>query len=241
MEIVLPLDIDKIRDFKDFFGDPHLQEDDLIAVGGDFSPERLLYAYTHGIFPWSEDPIRWYCLEPRAIFDLNRVHFSRTVQRKIRKGIYTISVNQCFTEVMKSCSHRPTESSWITTGFLEGYARFHELGYAHSFEAWNRNGELVGGVYGVAIGKFFAGESMFSFESDAGKVALFHLFEALKQSGFQLFDTQQLNHVTWNLGAYEIPKEIYMERLKKAVNEPKPWVILPQFLQTHPILPSRNP
>ncbi|MCC5816015.1 MAG: leucyl/phenylalanyl-tRNA--protein transferase [Leptospira sp.] len=230
-----------MQEFEEFFPDPRHWDEDLVAVGGDFSPDRMFYAYTHGIFPWSEDPIRWFCLEPRAIFDLERVHFSRTVKRKVRKELYTISINQCFTEVMKSCSHRPMESTWITEGFLKGYTHFHDLGYAHSVEAWNQNGELVGGVYGVAIGKFFAGESMFSFESDAGKICLYHLFEELKAHGFQLFDTQQLNHVTWDLGAYEIPKDVYLDRLAEAVKDPKPWVISPRFLKIHPTQSSTSP
>jgi len=126
---------------------------------------------------------------------------------------------------MLECSKYRVEGTWITKGFLEGYDKFHKLGYAHSVEAYNSEGDLVGGVYGVAIGKFFAGESMFSIESDAGKVALYHLFERLKQDGFLLFDTQQLNHVTAALGAYAISKNEYLDRLEEAVKDPSPWVI----------------
>jgi leucyl/phenylalanyl-tRNA--protein transferase len=226
------------NEFSSFFKDPHIWKKDLVAVGGDFSPERLFYAYTHGIFPWSENPIRWFCLDSRAIFDLNNTHFSKTTLRKIRQKIYKISYNQCFRDVMVACAHRPNEETWITGGFLDGYENFHRAGYAHSVEAWNAKGELVGGVYGVAIGKLFAGESMFSFSSDAGKVALWHLFEALKFSEFQLFDTQQLNHITWELGAYEIPKKLYLERLELATQTKNKWAIEPQFLQTHSVLPS---
>ncbi|WP_411824466.1 leucyl/phenylalanyl-tRNA--protein transferase [Leptospira sp. 'Mane'] len=213
------------RNFEQFFKNPRDNKEDLIAVGGDFSVERLLYAYTHGIFPWSEDPIRWYCLDPRAIFDLNNTHFSKTVQRKIRQGIYRISFNEAFEAVMQGCAYREKDNTWITRGFYKGYCHLHRLGWAHSVEAWNEKDELVGGVYGVAIGKLFAGESMFAFQSDAGKVALYHLFEKLKTSGFSLFDTQQLNHVTWTLGAYEIPKNSYLDRLEKAISPPNQWVI----------------
>lgn len=212
------------ENFSDFFRDPWSWDRDLVAIGGDFSPERLFYAYTHGIFPWTEDPIHWFSLDPRAIFDIHNVHFSRTVLRKVRQKRFKITINQAFRRVIESCACRPDDLTWITEGFIEGYTRFHELGYAHSFEAWNKNGELVGGVYGVAIGKFFAGESMFARESDAGKVALYHLFEKLKEDGFILFDTQQINHVTWDLGAYEIPKLLYLEKLKEAVKDPVPWV-----------------
>jgi len=213
------------RDFAQFFKDPRTWKEDLIAVGGDFSPDRLAFAYSHGIFPWSENPIRWYSLDPRAIFDLNHVHFSRTILRKIRKQHFRITYNEAFHAVMLGCSYREKDNTWITPGFLKGYQTFHKLGYAHSVEAWNEKNELVGGVYGVAIGKFFAGESMFAYESDAGKIALYHLFEKLRASGFILFDTQQLNHVTWSLGAYEIPKEIYLSRLEKAIGDAKLWVI----------------
>lgn len=212
-----------MEDFHKFFGDPLRKLDDLVAIGGDFSSDRLLYAYMHGIFPWSQNPIRWYCLHPRAIFEIDGLHVSKTVRKKIRKQIYKITFNQAFTEVMKGCSQRVNEITWITDGFLKGYTELHRKGYAHSVEAWNQKGELVGGVYGVAIGKLFAGESMFSFESDAGKVSLTYLFEALYRDGFTLFDTQQLNEVTWGLGAYEITKESYLDRLYKAVEIPDKW------------------
>jgi leucyl/phenylalanyl-tRNA---protein transferase len=211
--------------FAQFFPDPLTWKNDLVAVGGDFSVERLLYAYTHGIFPWSENPIRWYSLDPRAIFNLSQVHFSKTVLRKVKKNIYRISINEAFPQVMRSCAVREKDQSWITKGFFEGYEKLHSEGWAHSIEAWSEDLELVGGVYGVAIGKFFAGESMFAFAPDAGKVALFHLFEKLNLSQFQLFDTQQLNQVTWSLGAYEIRKADYLQRLQKALGTKEKWLI----------------
>ncbi len=212
-----------MEDFHKFFGDPLRKMDDLVAIGGDFSSDRLLYAYMHGIFPWSQNPIRWYCLHPRAVFEIDGLHVSKTVRKKIRKNSFNITFNKAYSEVMKGCANRVNEITWITEGFLRGYTDLHKKGYAHSVEAWNQKGELVGGVYGVAIGKFFAGESMFSTESDAGKVALTYLFEALFRDGFTLFDTQQLNEITWNLGAYEISKEQYLDRLYKAVEIPDKW------------------
>lgn len=218
------------RNYNEFFKNPRTNKEDLVAVGGDFSADRLLYAYTHGIFPWSEHPIRWYSLDPRAIFDLNRVHFSRTVERKVRNQRFRITYNQAFPFVIRGCSYREKDSSWITPGFIKGYENLHRLGWAHSVEAWNSDQVLVGGVYGVAIGRFFAGESMFSFESDAGKIALYHLFQKLRDSEFVLFDTQQLNSVTWQLGAYEIPKQSYLDRLEVALADRRPWVIpIPPF------------
>ena len=212
-----------MQDFHKFFGDPLRKMDDLVAIGGDFSSDRLLYAYTHGIFPWSQNPIRWYCLHPRAIFEIDGLHVSKTVRKKIRQQVYKVTFNQAFLEVMRGCADRVNEITWITDGFIKGYTDLHKKGYAHSVEAWNEAGQLVGGAYGVAIGRFFAGESMFSKQSDAGKVALTYLFEALFRDGFTLFDTQQLNEVTWNLGAYEITKELYLDRLYKAVEIPDKW------------------
>lgn len=211
------------RDFSNFFKDPKTYPDDLVAVGGDLKADRLIYAYTHGIFPWSERPIRWYSLDPRAIFDLQNIHFSRSTLKKVKKNIYKITANQAFPQVMRGCSFRQNETTWISKGFIEAYTQLHDLGYAHSFEAWNSEGNLVGGVYGVAIGKFFAGESMFSFESDAGKISLYHLFSALRESDFELFDSQQINRVTWELGAYEISKLDYLNRLESALDQFQKW------------------
>ena len=212
-----------MQDFHKFFGDPLRKMDDLVAIGGDFSSDRLLYANTHGILPWSQNPIRWYCLHPRAIFEIDGLHVSKTVRKKIRQQVYKVTFNQAFLEVMRGCADRVNEITWITDGFIKGYTDLHKKGYAHSVEAWNEAGQLVGGAYGVAIGRFFAGESMFSKQSDAGKVALTYLFEALFRDGFTLFDTQQLNEVTWSLGAYEITKELYLDRLYKAVEIPDKW------------------
>lgn len=207
-----------------FFKDPTNLDDDVVAIGGDFNTDRLFYAYTHGIFPWSESPIRWYSPDPRAVFDINGLHISRTVAKKIKKKLYRITFNKEFLKVMQGCSYRTNELTWITDGFFNGYRALHEKGLAHSVEAWDMEGNLVGGTYGVAIGKFFAGESMFSFQSDAGKVALSYLFAALQKDGFLLFDTQALNETTWNLGAYEIRKKEYLERLKEAVRIPYKWI-----------------
>lgn len=214
-----------MRDFHAFFRNPLECVDELVAVGGDLSLERLLYAYSHGIFPWSENPIRWYCLDPRAIFDINHLRLSRSALRKIKKDLYKITVNQSFTEVIRNCSYRTKEETWITPGFIQAYTNLHKAGYAHSLEAWDENGVLVGGIYGVAIGKFFAGESMFSFKADAGKIALYHLFAILKKRNFTLFDTQQLNVVTWNLGAYEISKKEYLRRLELAIAFPEKLIL----------------
>jgi leucyl/phenylalanyl-tRNA---protein transferase len=212
-----------MRDYRLFFGGSEDWDNDMVAVGGDFSVDRLLYAYTHGIFPWSESPIRWFSPDPRAIFDINGLHISRSLKKKIKKRPFKIKFNTAFSEVMEGCAYRTQESTWITDGFKKGYKEMFENGYCHSVEAWN-NDRLVGGVYGVSIGRFFAGESMFTFETDAGKIALAYLFSALKRDRFELFDTQYLNETTWNLGAYEIPRVFYLDLLKDAVRIPYKWL-----------------
>lgn len=214
----------KWKKYRKFFGDPILSNSDLVAYGGDFDIDRLIYAYSNGIFPWSDRPICWYCLDPRAVFDVSNFHVSRTIKKKIKKNLFEITVNQSFLEVMKNCAMRREGGTWITDGFFEGYFNLHKAGFAHSIEAWNSSKQLVGGVYGVAIDRFFAGESMFAIESDAGKVALTYLFSALERDGFVLFDTQELNSVTQNLGAFEISKAAYLKRLKLAIHSIKPWV-----------------
>ncbi|WP_165778769.1 leucyl/phenylalanyl-tRNA--protein transferase [Leptospira perolatii] len=212
-----------MRDYSNFFANPRTTKDEVVGIGGDLNTDRLLYAYTHGIFPWADNPLLWFCLDPRAIFDLNILHLSSRVKRKIRQQSYTVTFNRAFEQVVRCCAYRPNEPTWITDTFISGFLKFHRDGYAHSIEVWDSNGRLGGGVYGVAIGKFFAGESMFSFLPDFGKIALHHLFEALRKDGFTLFDTQQLNPVTLGLGAYEIPKQKFLDRLAKAVLSPDRW------------------
>lgn len=213
-----------IRDFSDFFSDPRTTSEEVVGIGGDLSLDRLLYAYTHGIFPWADKPLLWFSLDPRAIFDLNVLHISSRVKRKIRQKKYFITFNRAFEQVMRCCAYREDDQTWITDTFLDGFARLNRQGYAHSLEVWDQEGRLGGGVYGVAIGKFFAGESMFSFQPDFGKIGLHFLFEALRKDGFKLFDTQQMNPVTLGLGAYEIPKKKFLDRLADAVSPPTKWI-----------------
>ena len=198
--------------------------DGLVAVGGDLRPETLLGAYRRGIFPWFNegDPILWWSPDPRAVFELDQFHASRRLLRTCRGGKFTLTVNQAFPAVMRACGERE-EGTWITHAMLAGYAELHRLGHAHSVEAW-REGELVGGVYGVAQGGLFAAESMFHRAADAGKVALVHLVERLRERGFTLFDTQMLTPVTASLGAVEIPRAEYLRRLRAALRVPAAFV-----------------
>jgi leucyl/phenylalanyl-tRNA--protein transferase len=193
-------------------------ENGLVAIGGDLRPERLLNAYRNGVFPWFDDttPILWWSPDPRAIFEIGGLHVSRRLRRTLRSGHFTLTIDRDFAGVIRGCADRPGEGNWITPDMTAAYQTMHRLGHAHSVEAW-RDGLLAGGVYGVAINGFFAGESMFSRVRDASKVALATLMDHLKRRGFLLFDIQFLNPHTERLGAIEIPRTEYLERLKNAL------------------------
>jgi leucyl/phenylalanyl-tRNA--protein transferase len=190
----------------------------LVAIGGDLAVPRLLLAYRRGIFPWTVDPISWWSPEPRAILELDGFHVSRSLARVIRKGIFRITLDRAFRRVMEGCAAPAPgrRSTWISPEFIEAYTQLHHLSHAHSVECWQGR-QLVGGIYGVAIGGFFAGESMFHRVSDASKVALFHLLEHLRQRAFVLFDIQMLTPITAQLGGVAIPREEYLRRLAQAV------------------------
>jgi leucyl/phenylalanyl-tRNA--protein transferase len=204
------------------FPDPErARPDGLVAVGGDLRPARLLDAYRRGIFPWFDEhtPILWWSPDPRAIFELDRFHVSRRLARTVRSGRFTVTFDRAFDAVIRGCARRPGQGVWITPDMIAAYTELHRLGWAHSVEVW-RDGELGGGVYGVAVGGLFAGESMFTRVRDGSKVALVHLVERLKQRGFQLFDVQFLNDHTASLGAVEVPRRAYLRRLRLALQSP---------------------
>lgn len=192
-------------------------EQGLVAVGGDLRPETLLDAYRRGVFPWYDEslPVCWWSPDPRAIIPLDKFHVSRRLARTIRAGRYTVAVNRAFAAVMRGCSVR-AEGTWITPDMLEGYRRLHEMGHAHSVEAW-RDGDLVGGVYGVSLGGLFSAESMFHKQADASSVALVALVERLRARGFKLLDVQMVTEHTSKVGAVEIPRREYLERLRDVV------------------------
>lgn len=204
------------------FPDPHSATDDgLVAIGGDFSVERLLLAYRSGIFPWTENPITWWSPDPRGIFELDQFHISRSFERFLRKNPYTITTDRAFRQVMEGCAAPGSGrgETWIAPQFIEAYSRLHQQGHAHSVECW-RGDELVGGIYGVAAGGLFAGESMFHRADNASKVALHHLVTHLRTHGFALFDIQMVTDITRQLGAIEISREEYLKRLSHAVALP---------------------
>jgi leucyl/phenylalanyl-tRNA--protein transferase len=192
----------------------------LVAIGGDLSVERLLLAYRSGIFPWTDKPVTWWSPDPRAIFELEQFHVSHSLAKIIRKGVFHITIDRAFSDVMNGCaaSVPGRRTTWITREFLKAYTQLHEQGHAHSLECW-QNDKLVGGIYGVAIGGFFAGESMFHRVSNASKIALYFLIEHLRQRHFTLFDIQMLTSITESLGAIQIPRVHYLQRLSLAVQK----------------------
>ncbi|MBC8316881.1 MAG: leucyl/phenylalanyl-tRNA--protein transferase [Desulfobulbaceae bacterium] len=202
------------------FPPPQLaSEDGLLAVGGDLSEERLLLAYSMGIFPWysEEDPILWWAPDPRLVFELDDLYISKRLARVIRQGVFEVRCDTAFAEVIQACSRkRPgkEEGTWIMPEMVDAYCRLHDLGFAHSVECW-REGKLAGGLYGIALGKIFFGESMFSRQDNASKVALFHLVEMLRKWGFELIDCQVKSEHLVRLGAKEIPGLEFRQRLKK--------------------------
>jgi leucyl/phenylalanyl-tRNA--protein transferase len=198
---------------------PDLADDQgLVAVGGDLTPDRLLQAYRNGVFPWYDEqtPICWWSPDPRAIFELDSFHISRRLRRTIHSGRFSVTLNRGFSSVIRGCAHRPAEGTWITPDMIAAYETLHQLGHAHSVEVW-ADGALAGGVYGLALAGLFAGESMFSRRPDASKVALAFLVDHLLKRRFQLFDIQFLTAHTASLGAVEIPRSQYLARLRRAL------------------------
>lgn len=204
------------------FPDPRsANAEGLVAIGGDFSTPRLLAAYRSGIFPWTANPITWWSPDPRAIFELDRFHVSKSLAKVIRQEIFHVTIDHAFREVMAGCAEpaRGRPDTWITHEFINAYLRLHQQGHAHSVECWQGE-QLVGGIYGVALGGLFAGESMFHRESNASKVALFHLVKHLRERDFTLFDIQMVTPITRQLGAVVISREEYLNRLAEAVRKP---------------------
>ena len=195
--------------------------DGLLAVGGDLSVKRLLLAYQTGIFPWytEETPILWWSPDPRLILEPKDLKVSGSLQRIIKKGVFKVTMDQAFTDVIKGCAQteRPgQEGTWIVDEMIAAYCDLHEAGFAHSVESW-QDGNLVGGLYGVSIGSAFFGESMFSRVNDASKVAFVHLALLLQSWHFTLIDCQVTTKHLLKFGAREIPRSEFLERLKKAL------------------------
>jgi leucyl/phenylalanyl-tRNA--protein transferase len=195
----------------------------LLAIGGDLQAERLLEAYRHGIFPWYNDdqPILWWSPDPRATLFPDQLHISKSLRKALRKQPYKVTFDYAFREVIAACAGpRPKQEpagTWILDEMIEAYCQLHERGYAHSVEVWDQD-QLVGGLYGVALGRAFFGESMFSHRTDASKIALVYLAHQLDQWQFELIDCQvSSGHIT-SLGAQDIRRDEFMSRLNKALS-----------------------
>lgn len=192
----------------------------LVGVGGDLTPSTLIKAYTDGVFPWfnDDDPILWWSPDPRAVIEYDTLHVSRSLARTLRGGKFHVTIDQCFEMVMLACGENRPEGTWVTDGMVQAYSQLHRLGHAHSLEVWLGD-ELAGGIYGVGIGAFFAGESMFHRVTDGSKVALVSLLQHLRERGYELFDVQMTTEHTQRMGAVEIPRAAYLRRLKSAVKK----------------------
>ncbi len=190
----------------------------VVGIGADLEPETILAGYSQGLFPMPLEPsgpIAWWSPDPRAIMPLD-MHVSRSLKRSMKKFHFTI--NTAFVDVMKACADPSRPHGWIDAQILSAYTRLHELGWAHSVETRNQAGDLVGGVYGIGVGRLFAGESMFHHETDASKAALVHLTGSLRDHGITLFDVQWMTPHLASLGAIDLSREEYLRRLNNAIN-----------------------
>jgi leucyl/phenylalanyl-tRNA---protein transferase len=199
------------------FPDPELAREGLLAVGGDLRPERLLLGYRMGIFPWYHEglPILWHSPDPRCVIPTSKVHVSRSLARVLKQAEYDVRYDTAFARVIRGCKEARRsgqEGTWITDELEEAFLKLHELGFAHSVESYFE-GELMGGLYGVSLGRMFFGESMFSWRANASKVALVTLARRLVSEGAELIDSQVANPLTLSLGAEEWSRRVYLERL----------------------------
>jgi leucyl/phenylalanyl-tRNA--protein transferase len=202
----------------------------LLAGGGDLSTQRLLAAYRRGIFPWYNDgqSILWWSPDPRMVLFPNQLKVTRSLAKRLKKRDYEIRADTSFREVMQACCTAPRDGqdgTWIVPAIIDAYCRLHELGHAHSVETW-MDGKLVGGLYGVAMGKMFYGESMFHKVTDASKIAFVHLVRWLEKQGYGMIDCQMHTSHLERFGAREIPRSEFAARLTELVNLPNtltPW------------------
>ncbi|WP_417916583.1 leucyl/phenylalanyl-tRNA--protein transferase [Candidatus Electronema sp. JC] len=213
------------------FPPPELAEPDgLLAVGGDLSPQRLLAAYEQGIFPWysGDEPILWWSLSPRLVLFPEEFHLPRSLARTIKRGVYQVSADTAFAEVIAACAAvRQETGTWINQDMQAAYIRLHDLGFAHSVEC-RFEGKLVGGLYGVCLDRMFFGESMFSLRGDASKVALAALVSHAKQLDIQAIDCQMTTAHMLRFGSRELDRQAFQELLEQLVQriQPQPrWLL----------------
>lgn len=200
------------------------EPDGLLAVGGDLSPARLLYAYAHGIFPWYDAglPILWWSPDPRAVFLPDTLHVSRSLQKRMRRGGYQFRLDTAFPEVMLACAgprpQHPGGGTWLNDEMQAAYQELHRLGNAHSAELWI-DGELKGGLYGVAVGRVFFGESMFSHATDASKIVLVELMRRLDDWGYAFMDCQVQSDHLQRMGSVPVPRADFLQMLARLCEE----------------------
>lgn len=201
------------------FPDPNESDDEgLLAVGGDLSAARLLFAYDSGVFPWYSAgvPPLWWSPNPRALMDRERLHVSRSLARVLRRGPFEVSFDRAFDDVIVGCASNREGGTWILPEMMQAYIELHRLGHAHSFEVW-LGAELVGGLYGVRRGGLFAAESMFHVATNASKVALAVAIDTLFHAGIQLFDVQFVTEHLASLGAYEVSRPDYLLQVAQSI------------------------
>ncbi|MDP1707866.1 MAG: leucyl/phenylalanyl-tRNA--protein transferase [Gammaproteobacteria bacterium] len=203
--------------------------DGLLAVGGDLAPQRLIEAYRNGIFPWyaTGQPVLWWSPDPRAVLFPEHFRIARSLRKLLRQHRYSVTYDTCFTAVMEACAapRNADTDTWITVDMIDAYSELHRLGHAHSTEVWHR-GELVGGLYGVALGRVFFAESMFSRHANTSKVALAHLTARLHQQGYRLIDCQMHTPHLASLGAEKLPRHEFIRLLQQWRDMPPlatPW------------------
>lgn len=207
------------------FPDPELADPEgVLAIGGDLSPQRLLKAYNQGIFPWfgPGDPILWWSPDPRFVLFPAELKVARSMRPYFNQRKFEVTFDQQFETVIRNCAarYRPGQGgTWITKGMIKGYTRLHEMGYAHSVEVL-KDGQLVGGLYGIALGRIFFGESMFTEVSNASKFGFITLVRQLEKRGFRLVDCQQETRHLASLGARSIPRKKFLSYLEKNEREP---------------------
>ena len=201
-----------------------MPDGDLVTIGGDLEPATVIAAYRRGIFPMEvtqlPDALAWWSPDPRGILPLDGLRVTRSMRQSAKR--YEIRIDTCFERVMRGCADPSRENGWITEAFIAAYTRLHELGWAHSIEAFDRDGELAGGLYGVRVGGLFAGESMFHVKRDASKVALMALVDVMRASGMALLDVQwQADHLA-SLGAVAIARDEYLARAEQVTRSASP-------------------
>ena len=195
--------------------------DGLLAIGGDLAVDRLLLAYRSGIFPWfsEEQPILWWSPNPRCILLPHELHTSRSLRKTLRQSRYNVTIDKAFDEVVTACADLRSEGTWITPDMKMAYSRLHQLRLAHSFEAWDDEGNLAGGLYGVAMGRCFFGESMFARQTDASKVAFTYMVRQLQAWQYALIDCQVENAHLRSLGARLVPRAEFLSILERNIDQ----------------------